>query len=55
MADLRSQLPGIRKPFNEVNAALKSAQERERQWDNLVKQANSICARHPCLPAPPTA
>src|SRR4051794_19076586 len=45
--ELRSQLPDLRRPFNEVNAALKGAQDRERQWDNLVKQANSICARHP--------
>jgi hypothetical protein len=57
--ELRSQLPDLRSPFNEVNAALKGAQDRERQWDNMVKQANSVCARHrrsrfvlePTLPA----
>ena len=45
--ELRSQLPDVRKPFNEVNNALKGAQDRERQWDNVVKRANSICARYP--------
>jgi hypothetical protein len=45
--ELRSQLPDVRTPFNEVNAALNGAQTRERQWHNVVKQANSICARHP--------
>jgi hypothetical protein len=45
--ELRSQLPDVRKPFNEVNEALKGAQDRERQWDNVVKRANSICARYP--------
>jgi hypothetical protein len=45
--ELRSQLPDLRKPFNEVNDALKGAQDRERQWDNVVKRANSICARYP--------
>jgi len=47
IADLRSQLPDIRKPFNEVNDALKGTQERERQWARVVKEANSICARYP--------
>jgi hypothetical protein len=45
--ELRSQLPDVRKPFNEVNDALKGAQDRKRQWDNVVKRANSICARYP--------
>ena len=45
--ELRSQLPDVRKPFNEVTDALKGAQDRERQWDNVVKRANSICARYP--------
>jgi hypothetical protein len=45
--DLRSQLPDLRKPFNEVTDALKGAQNRERQWDKVVKEANSICARSP--------
>ena len=57
--ELRSQLPDLRSPFNEVNAALKGAQDRERQWDNVVKRANVICAHHrqsrfvlePTLPA----
>ncbi len=43
--ELRSQLPDLRKPFNDVNDALEAAQDRERQWDNVVKDANSICAR----------
>jgi len=47
IADFRSQLPDIRKPFNEVNDALKGTQERERQWARVVKEANSICARYP--------
>src|SRR4029450_10852795 len=45
--ELRSQLPDLRKPFNEVNDALKGAQDRERQWDNVVKRPNPICARYP--------
>ena len=57
--ELRSQLPDVRSPFNEVNAALRGAQDRERQWDNVVKQANSICSHQrqsrfvlePTLPA----
>jgi len=57
--ELRSQLPDLRSPFNEVNAALRGAQDRERQWDDVVKRADSICSRHgqrrfvlePALPA----
>ena len=45
--DLRRQLPDIRKPFKEVNDALRGAQDRERQWDRVVKDANSICGRYP--------
>jgi hypothetical protein len=45
--DLRSQLPDIRAPFNEVTAALEDAHDGERRWDKVVKDANSICARDP--------
>ena len=35
------------KPFNEVSAALTGPVQRERAWDAVVKEANSICARYP--------
>jgi hypothetical protein len=44
---LHSQLTAIRKPFNEVSAALTGPVQRERTWDAVVKEANSICARYP--------
>jgi len=45
--DLRAQLPDIRNPFREANKALRASADRERQWDALVKQANSICSSDP--------
>jgi hypothetical protein len=44
---LHSHLTAIREPFNEVGAALTGPVQRERAWDVVVKEANSICARYP--------
>jgi hypothetical protein len=44
---LHSQLTAIRKPFNEVSAALTGPVQNERAWRDVVKQANTICARYP--------
>jgi hypothetical protein len=43
---LHSQLTAIRKPFNEVSAALTGPVQRGRAWDAVIKKANSICARY---------
>jgi hypothetical protein len=43
---LRSELDALRRPFNDVSAALSPVVERERAWDTLTKKADSICARY---------
>ena len=43
---LHSQLTAIRKPFNDVSAALTGPVQRGRAWDSVVKEANSICIRY---------
>jgi hypothetical protein len=43
---LRSELDALRRPFNEVSAALSPVVEREGAWDALTKKADSICARY---------
>ena len=43
---LRSELDALRKPFNDVSAALSPVGERERAWDALTRKADSICARY---------
>jgi hypothetical protein len=44
---IHSQLTAIRKPFNDVSAALTGPVQRGRAWDAVVKEANSICDRYP--------
>ena len=43
---IHSQLTAIRKPFNDVSAALTGPVQRGRAWDSVVKEANSICIRY---------
>lgn len=43
---LHSQLDALRRPFNDVSAALTPVAERERAWDALTEKADSICARY---------
>jgi hypothetical protein len=43
---LQSQLTAIRKPFNDVSAALTGPVQRGRAWDVVVKEANPICTRY---------
>jgi len=43
---VRSQLDALRRPFNDVSAALRPVGERERAWDALTRKADSICARY---------